>query len=232
MKNAFLLVFALLALNVSAQKKISKTIPFQNQAVEVEFDFASSIEIISWDKPFIEVQVDVWTEDQQYTDLFQLEVKEGSEKLELNSTSKDLFRAYQKDHKLFSSGVINTQSLDHEFEYTLYLPKDIKLDISSITGNIYSEYIEGDIAADLINGTIAIKDFKGNLKLESINGVIELPGKNSSIKAKTVTGSIKSHPDLVLEYKDRFIGEEVELQVRNSSNSLDLHTVNGKIILN
>lgn len=231
MKNVILLIVALLALNVHGQKKINKELAYQGEIVEAEFDFASSIEIVSWDKPSVKVEIEAWTEDEKYTELFTLNVREGNGRIEMSSTGKEVFKAYQRDHEL-STRSIRTNSIDHEFKYTLYVPKNVVLELSTINGNIHSEYVEGEITANLINGAIEIDRYKGNLRLESINGIIKLPGKDSSIKAKTITGSITTNPSLAVKHKDRFIGEEIELLRTNSSNSLDLHTVNGKIILN
>lgn len=230
MRKVLFLVLALVAFSTTAQKKIEKQIPYQGESIKADFDFASSIRIVSWDNPTVKVETEVWTEDQKYSDLFELKVNEENGKIVLSSTAKEIFETFQEDHGL-DRRIIRTRSLDHEFKYTLFVPRDIELDISSINGSIQSDYIEGNVTANLINGSIIIDRFKGNLKLESINGKIVLPGQNSSIRAKTVTGSIQTNPALAVTQKNRFIGEEVEV-VHSGSNSLDLQTINGKIILN
>lgn len=232
MTNFLITLLTFASISLHAQKKIQKEIEYDDQSVEVELDFASSIELISWDNPKIQIIADIQTENEKYTDLFRLGVENRGNELKIGSNSKEIFEAYQEDQDLEDKKVIYSKGLDHEFRYKIYIPKNIKLDISSITGTIASDYLEGVIKAHLINGDIVIKKFKGDLKLDTVNGKMELPAENASVKARTVMGKIHTNSDLAFTRKDKFMGEEVELQVENTQNLLDLHTVNGQIILN
>lgn len=232
MTNFLIAFLTLTVFNMQGQKHFEKEIAYKEQSVEVELNFASSIEIISWDRADIKIQADVSTNDEKYTDLFRLDVEESTGMLKISSNSKELFEAYQEDRNMSDSGVIFSKGMDHEFNYKLYLPKNIKLNISSITGNINADYLEGNITADLVSGDIKIKKFNGNLKLTTVNGRMELPGNNTSVKAKTVIGNIQASEELAFTRKDKFLGEEIEFLNKSSKNSLELHSVSGEIIIN
>ncbi|MGM0934872.1 MAG: hypothetical protein ACQEWD_15660, partial [Bacteroidota bacterium] len=227
-----IILFVFASINIQAQKNIKKETAFNDQTIDVDLDFASSIEIITWDQPTIQVVAKVKTQDPKYTELFRVELREENHTVFITSNSKDVLQAYQKDQELPDIGVIYTNGLDHEFNYQLMVPKNVKLNISSITGEIISNYVKGNIAVDLVNGNIKIKQFEGDLKLDTVNGRIELPGKDSSVIAKTVIGRIETTEELAFHHKENFIGEEVSLENESSQNSMELNTVNGTIVLN
>lgn len=232
MKKVLLILIAFASFNMQAQKNIEKETPFKNQIINVDLDFASSIEIITWDEPTIQVKAVIKTQDPKYTDLFDIEFKETNQALSITSNSKDVFKAYQEDRELPDIGVIYSQGLDHEFNYQLMVPKDVKLNISSITGDISSDYVNGEITVDLVSGNIQIREFDGNLNLDTVNGRIELPGNDSSLVAKTVIGKIQTTGELAIVRKEKFIGQEISLKNENSQNTMRLNTVNGTIVIN
>lgn len=217
---------------MQAQKNIEKEAPFSNQIIDVDLDFASSIEITTWDQPTIQVKAVIKTQDPKYTELFDIKFKDDNHTLFITSNSKDVFKAYQDDHDLPDIGVIYSQGLDHQFNYQLMVPKDVKLNISSITGDISSDYVNGEISVDLVSGNIQIEEFDGNLNLDTVNGRIELPGNDSSMVAKTVVGKIQTTPELAVVRKEKFIGQEISLKNENAQNSMRLNTVNGYIVIN
>lgn len=231
MKQIIIALLFCTSISLNAQKQVEKEINFQGQPVEMEFEFASSIEVISWDKPSIEVKATVDTEEEKYTEMYNLNVEENSSEIKVSSNSKEIFKAHQKDEDKLNLSILYTKGLAHQFDYKIYLPKNVKLHISSITGSIASDYVQGDIQVKLINGDISFKKFKGNLDLETINGKIELPSQNTSIAANTIIGKIYTSSDLEKFRKEKFVGEEVKLVASNSDNHLKLHTINGDIFL-
>jgi len=232
MKNLLLILIAFASFNIQAQKNIEKEAPFNNQVIDVDLDFASSIEIITWDEPTIQVKAAIKTQDPKYTELFEIEFRDANHTLYITSNSKDVFKAYQEDRELPDVGIIYSQGLDHEFNYQLMVPKGVKLNLSSITGDISSEYLSGEIKVDLVSGNIKIQEFDGNLNSDTVNGRIELPGNDSSLVAKTVIGQIQTTGELAVIRKEKFIGQEISLKNDNSKNSMRLNTVNGTIIIN
>lgn len=212
------------SLTLQAQKKIvQEEIKYQQEPVELNLDFASSIALDTWEKSSILVEATVETVNKKYTDLFKLEVERSGPGLEIGSNSGDIFEAYQEDHPDRYVGP------EHEISYKVYVPEGIELDLSSITGNVTSEYLSGDIVIDLVSGNIDIKDFKGDLRLETVSGKIKLPVKETSFTAETLMGDIHSETDLNLE--KGLVGQKIKLDYEGSSNRLSLNTVTGDIHL-
>ena len=122
---------------------------------------------------------------------------------------------------------------NHEFDfsYTIYVPKGVELELSSITGNLTSEFLKGDISIQLVTGDIDIKKFEGDLKLKTVTGKISLPANDTSFTAETVMGNIHAVPNAGLVKKDRFVGQEMVLDLADSKNRLSLNTVTGDINL-
>lgn len=226
MKKLSLLLLVMIGLNVQAQKTVEKEIAYREQSVAADLTFASAIEIKTWNKSAIKIEASVETEDKKYTERYELEVKSNDSTIEISSNAKDLFEDYRDEHSRRYS------DLEHEFNYILYVPKDVKLKLSSVTGSVSSEFLQGDIRMDLVTGNADIKTFKGHLDLQSVTGKINLPVKDSSYSAKTVMGTIHGNPEPGAERKTKFVGEEVFRDLKSSRNRLTLKTVTGDIFLN
>ncbi len=226
MKKLSLLVLTVFSLNVQAQKTLEKEVTYRDQSIEAELTFASAIEVKTWNKSAIKIEASVETEDKKYTEMYELEVKSNGSTIEISSNAKDLFEAYRDEHSRTYS------DLEHEFNYTLFVPENVKLELSSVTGSVSSEFLQGDIRIDLVTGNVDIEKFKGHLDLKSVTGKINLPVEDSSYSAKTVMGTIHGNPDPGAEKKVKFIGEEVFRDVKDSQNRLTLNTVTGDIYLN
>ncbi|MEG9328036.1 hypothetical protein V6B16_08810 [Salinimicrobium catena] len=225
MKKFILAIILFSGLAVQAQKKIQKEIKFQEQPVEVDLALANSIEFKTWNKSLIQVDASVETEDPQDAERYELEVREESGGIRIVSNSEKIF----KDKECGELVINRTNEVD--LNYVIYVPEDIQLEVSSIIGNVTSEYLKGDIEINLVTGNINIIKFEGDLDLRTVTGKISLPAKDSSFKATTVMGKIRAADDLKVEKKDQFIGEEIALHLKGSKNRLNLKTVTGDIFL-
>lgn len=228
MKDLFSCFILLVSFSLFAQKEVSKEVKYESQSVKVEFPFASRVEIKTWDKSAIKVDASIKTDEEKYTEMFDVKVKSDDSSIRIESNSKEIFRVYQDEKeglKLFHDG------LEHEFDYVMYVPNNVKLKLNSITANVTSEFMQGDIEIEVVSGDIAIEKHKGDLKLKSVAGKIEAVCENTRLMAKTVVGEIHSDKNLKLERKDMFVGQEVNMETENAANSLSLTTVNGDIYL-
>lgn len=225
MKELALILFVFAALTAQAQRNVEKEVAYKDQPVEVDLAFASEIEMKTWNRKLIKIEATVQTEDEKYTEMYQLEINASDSKITIGSNTKEIFEAHRKAN----SGWNN--DLEHEFNYTLFIPEGVKLELSSVTGSVTSQFLEGDIKIDLVTGDINIEKFKGDLDLKSVTGKIDLPVKDSSYSAKTVMGSIHGNQDPQAERKSKFVGEEVNRDFEGSQNRLTLNTVTGDIYL-
>lgn len=226
MKKLGLLLLTVISLNVQAQKTLEKEIPYGQQRIEADLTFASAIEVKTWKKSAVKIEASVETEDDKHTEMYELEVTSNNSTIEISSNAKDIFEAHREEHSRRYS------DLQHEFNYTLFVPENMKLQLTSVTGSVFSEFLHGDIRIELVTGNADIESFKGHLDLKSVTGKINLPVKDSSYSAKTVTGTIHSNSDPGAEKETNFIGEEITKYVKGSPNRLTLNTVAGDIYLN
>lgn len=222
----FILAFVLFSgLAAQAQKKIQKEIKFQDQPVEVDLAMANSIEFKTWKKSLIQVDASIKTNNPKDFENYRIQVKEESGIIKIISNSKEIFRGKECDEL-----VINRTN-EADFNYIIYVPENIELEVSSVIGNVNSDFLKGDIEINLVTGNINIENFEGDLDLRTVTGKISLPAKDSSFNATTVMGKIRTADNLKAEKKDQFLGEEMALNLKSSKNRLKLETVTGDIIL-
>lgn len=224
MKKLAIILFVFIGLTAQAQRKVEKEVAYKGQPVTVELAFASDIEMKTWNKSSIRIEASVDTEDQKYTDQYELQVNSSDSKIEISSNMKKLLKAY---HDEFGQ----RNDLRQTINYTLFVPKGVDLELSSVTGSVASEFLHGDFKIDLVVGNIDIEKFEGNLELNSVTGKLKLPVKDSSYTAKTVMGDIHGN-DPEAEKKKGFVGQEMNKELQTSTNKLTLSTVTGDIYLN
>jgi len=235
MKNSILIVLVgFISFSMNAQKVIEKTFDYNNQYIDLDVNFASSIEVKTWDKSQVYFKAHIYTEDAQFQDFYKLNIEEEATTISITSEAEGVFKAYRKDCLQKNPGkkrnCYNTGDLT-AFNYILYVPKNAKFKISSINGDLKSEVIEGDFTADLINGNIDIKKYAGKLSLSTINGEIDLRMQNTKLVAETIHGDIYADEKLMFNYTDRNVGQKISGQVAAGKNSLRLNTINGNMYL-
>ncbi len=246
MKNLLIILFiAAAGLSVNAQRVIEKNIDYKNQVVNVEVPFASEIEFKTWNKPGIYVKATLTTEEGKFLDLYELNVKETSNRIDIVSKAEPLFKKYQEDYKkkysgeekrdrstiTYSGDIIVHDGMKYKFDYVIYVPEGAEVKLSSINGNLKSDVIKGDFTADLINGNIDINQYSGNMKLNTINGEINIEVGNSKLTAETIHGNIYADDKLEFISEKRMVGQHIESKNKSGANSLKLSTINGNMYL-
>ncbi|UWX55188.1 hypothetical protein NYZ99_00700 [Maribacter litopenaei] len=232
-KLVSILIFGLISLSLSAQKTIEENISYTNQYIDIEMKFASDINIKTWEKSSVYIKADIQMKDEQYLDLFKLDIENNANKIKVTSNSESVFKKMWEDYekkygkkKYYFSG-----ENEYEFNYTVYVPKNARFKVSSINGDMRSDIIEGDFTAELINGNIDITKFTGNLDLSTINGEIDLKMTDVSLVAETIHGDIYADEKLKFEYADRHVGSKISGKTANGTNKLKLNTINGNMYL-
>lgn len=235
MKNlAIVLLFGLISLTTNAQKIIEKNIDYKNQFIDIEVKFASLIEVKTWGKSTVYFKADITTEDGKFQDRYELNIKEGSSTISIESKAEPVFKAFHdewnqnnpdKKKRYYNTGDM------YKFNYVIYIPKNAKFKISSINGHLKSEIIDGEFEADLINGDIDIAKYSGDLDLSTINGEIDLKMINANLIAETIHGDIYADEKLKFTSTDRHVGQKISGSLGKASNQLRLNTINGNMYL-
>lgn len=234
MKNVLTLaVLCLITLQIHAQKTIEKEIITSADLVKVEFKFADDINVKTWDKDEVYLKAEVSVNNGEYDDYFTLKVNNTSSVLDIKSDYGDLFDKWKKEgksNKKNNWGPCN--NFDIDANYTLYLPKNSKLKVKSISGSVASENYQGKLMVDIISGNIDIKNYDGDLELYTISGDIDIHIAKSRLKAETISGMIYSDKELEFDQgKNRIVGSKVTGTFGDVRSDLHLKTISGSIFI-
>ena len=234
MKQLTILLISFISLTINAQKVIEKTINYNDQRIEMDVKFASNIEVKTWNKSTIYFKASIEADDDQFLDLYELDVDESSTWITITSDAGPVFKASRKDclknNRDKKDNCYNNGD-KFKFNYVLYVPKNATFKVSSINGNLKSENIEGEFAADLINGDIEIITYSGNLDLKTINGAIDLKMINANLVAETIHGDIFADEKLNFTSRNRHVGQKIFGKTGSGNNNLQLNTINGNMYL-
>jgi len=236
MKNLTLIItLCLLGLTGNAQKVIEKNIDYKNQTIDLDVKFAYQIEIKTWDKSSVYLKADLTTTDGKYLEFYELDIDESNSRINIVEEAERVFKQFQeewnKNNPKKKKRYYNSGCYDYEFNYTLYVPKNAELKVSSINGSLMSAIFEGDFKADLINGDIEIKTYSGDLDLSTINGAIDLKMINADLVAETIHGDIFADEKLKFDSENRHVGQKISGRTADGKNSLRLNTINGNMYL-
>jgi len=236
MKNlSIIFIVGLISLNINAQKIIEKNIDYKNQTIDLDVKFAYQIEIKTWDKSAVYLKADLTTTEGKYLEFYDLDIDESDSRISIVEEAEPVFKQFQeewnKNNPNKKKRYYNSGCYDYEFNYTLYVPKDAQLKVSSINGSLLSEVFEGDFKADLINGDIEIKTYSGDLDLSTINGAIDLKMINADLVAETIHGDIFADEKLKFDSEDRHVGQKISGRTADGKNRLRLNTINGNMYL-
>ncbi|TPN87640.1 DUF4097 family beta strand repeat-containing protein [Aquimarina algicola] len=234
MKNIFTLsIFCLFVLSTYAQKVIEKNIKTSSKEVSIEFKFAEDIIVRTWDKKDVYLKSQVSVKDGEFDNYFNLKIDNNTSILNIKSDYGDLFDKWKKERRSNKNNSWDScNNLNIDAYHTLYLPKNTKLKIKSISGNVQSENYQGQLTVDIISGNIDIKKYNGDLKLKTISGDIDINIAKSTLKAETLSGTIYSEKDMQFDHsKNRISGNTVSGTFGDPNHQLSLGTISGNIYL-
>lgn len=143
---------------------------------------------------------------------------------------------------------------DVSVQFTIYLPKGVKLDASTVNGGleisgataqVLAKTVNGSVDASSTSGPVNAKTVNGSIRVragtmgnadveyETVNGSItlELPeGLNADFEARTVNGSVISE-DFPITIQGRIDRRRIEGKIGKGGPELRVTTVNGSIRL-
>lgn len=210
----YILLFVLLFCTVifaQSQKIIDEKVEVDGQKVLLKLSFADNIIIEAWNNDFIELHVSVDIEDNNFNDYYSLKVEENKTKIEI--IEKVDFEGI-KDKK----GTKNLYNFNTDLNYTLKVPKDLKFDLETISGEI-----------ELI-------DCEGEMSINSISGYIDYTIPKSckaKIDLSTITGDVYSNVkfDAKIPEEISWVGTNHNLSLNGGEVDVELETVSGDIYL-
>ncbi|QTD39006.1 DUF4097 family beta strand repeat protein [Polaribacter batillariae] len=232
--------------NLTAQKKVTKTIESKNvENVYVHVKFANNIIVKNWNKNEVSVEATVNLDDNEHNDYFTLKADKVGKMLKINSDYGDYFKKYRSyyshkhSHKDEDKNTkkedndCHTHSRNNNVNYVIYVPKKIELKIKSISGNVATENYTGILNLNLISGNITVKKHSKDMHLKTISGDIDIFISDAKFEAKTLTGGIYSDLDIDFNQnkKKTSYGSKIVATIKKGTASLKLNTISGDIFL-
>lgn len=180
---ALLLLYILLVSSAFAQKIIEKQLAFSsNQAVNLNFKYADTIQVHYWDKSAVSVQIEAVINQGKLNDLLVVETVSNDKEISVTTDfDKALFiQGREEDcpgprthlsftgngQKYYACGTIN---------YQVYLPRQAKLKIETVTGNIIIQGAEASVYAKAVIGFVDFSWLKtqgANLAIKTVQGEV------------------------------------------------------------
>ena len=183
-----------------------------------------------------------------------IEVMEGTDGVTICAVYPTPRRAREENH--CGSGrdyQMNTQDNDVEVNFTVKVPRGVRLEATTVNGSIRATDLTGDaelhtvnggidvttsglVEAQTVNGDIEARigraDWSGRLEFSTVNGGITLTAPASlatDVEASTVNGSVDS--DFPITIQGRMERRHLRGTIGSGGRSLELTTVNGGIEL-
>jgi len=142
---------------------------------------------------------------------------------------------------------------DVAVRFTVHLPRGVKVDVSTINGEVAIEGAAAPVAATTVNGRVLVHTTVGPVKASTVNGSIEasmdaltggdieletvngavtavLPsGLNAVVDASTVNGRVET--DFPLQLTGKISPRHVRGTIGSGGMTLKLNTVNGSVTI-
>lgn len=214
--RALIILLCLSTLGLAAQpKKVTEEVKVSGQhRLDLDFAFASEITFKTWDKSQVFVEVSVEINDGEDNDIFTLK-SETTESTIYIEMDKDMWKKISKD-----SDKWNNCNYTSEINYTVYLPKNLKVRSETISGDYTFEYAGQEMDLKTISGAIDIS-------------VPERVGLD--FRVKTISGEVYSN--IEIEYPNgkeglrQIVGQKFKGRINKGGIESNFETISGNIYL-
>jgi hypothetical protein len=196
---------------VYSQKTIEEKIEVDNQLTEMKLSFADDILLEAWDNDYIEMKVVVNIDDNKYNDYYKLNVEVKNNKIEIIEMVD--FEGIKK-----MKGNQKNYNFNTTINYSLKVPKKLKIELETISGEI------------------ELLGCQGEMSINSISGFIDyaIPQSHkANIELSTITGEVYSNVEFDKKSAEKisWVGTNHELSLNGGNTEVDLKTVSGDIYL-
>ncbi|GAB4238743.1 MAG: hypothetical protein Tsb0034_14500 [Ekhidna sp.] len=215
--RALVILMCMATLGLSAQPKtVTETVDVNGQTrLDLDFAFADDIVLKVWEKEEVKVEVSVEINGGEDNDIFSLSS---------SKTSSTIFIEMDQDmwKQLSRKGDDNWNrcSYTSTINYTVYLPKGLRVSANTISGDYDLEY------------------YGQELELKTISGAIDItvPEPESlDFRAKTISGEVFS--DIEIAFPDgkeglrQVVGQKFRGRIKNGGTESTFETISGNIYL-
>ena len=187
----------------------TKTFKVAGQPDVILDTFDGTIELHSWDRPEVEVEIEKRAMEQSLLDDIKIETQQQGDTVTVKVIGPD-----RRDYRGITVGV----HISPTARLRVAVPRNSNIQANSGDGSIRAEAIEGKLVLTTSDGTVTgarlggtvqvrsgdgsirLENVTGNLDLETTDGAISLEGKPAVLKARTGDGSIRTtiEPDTTM----------------------------------
>jgi len=187
-----------------AQTKTEKHISFSGkESLELNLQFADSIDLKSWDKNEVYVSASVNINENKDNDAYLISYSESGSDVEVKATfKKDYFKG--RDNCCTKSDI----------RWKVYVPEKIPFSVETINGNI------------------TITGHTGEMKIKTISGFIDVAvpaSKPADIEFSTISGTVFTDHKLAMEKRSKAIPSVIREKLNNGGPPIKLETISGDI---
>lgn len=206
---------------LNAQEKTTQEQRFNwsnHQTADINLKFASNIKVSSWNKSELYIKTIITYEDKEHLKIHQMDVQEQGSKLMITA---DYVKDFFKGKKYNCWGGCdqadqneNQDCICFKLEFEIMMPKNAKVKLETISGNI------------------ELQDLDGPLDAKSISGFIDLglkPSTSSNLSFKSVTGEIYTDFDIDLDKNSSAFSKKLNAALNGGGPVIALETVSGDI---
>jgi hypothetical protein len=220
MKKINCILFGLLfALPLVAQQVqvVEKSFPLPtNKLLDLNLKFGSDINIATWDKQEVAFKATILYEEEGIEKIHTIDIDDSPRTLSIETDydfkSKN---ASFRDCNKYNRTSYRKNSFCIKVNYELILPKNAKVRLETISGNI------------------EIKDFLGDIRAKSISGFVDVSLKENhqtKLRFKSVTGEIYTDFDVELDKSSTSFAKKLNAEINGGGNNLlALETISGNI---
>jgi hypothetical protein len=193
-KITILLLLVLLYSQVSAQKVINKSLHYSaGQLVNLNLRFGDSIKVRYWDKAEVSVHISVTINGGKLNDALLLKTGSAAGEISLKADlDEDMLLTGKSEDCPGSKSTYNSERdgkrfyVCSEINYQVFLPRQARLKLETINGNIDIEGASTAVFAKTISGFVDMSWPKS---------------KGANLGMKTITGEV--YTDFTIDYKDK-----------------------------
>jgi len=226
--NLLILILALLAGPLSAQKIIEKKLPYkEGQTANLNLKFADSIQVRYWDKPEVYVKIKAVINSNKLNDALLVTDRATADELivEIGFDDEILKKGKKEDCPEDRRSSWNDKDGTHryymckEIDYQVFLPRSAKLKLETIDGNIDIEGASTTVFAKTISGYVDMSWPKS---------------KGINVAMKTITGEVYS--DFEIDFKNKkqknpIVGYLLEGTVKGGGPDVKLESISNDVYL-
>jgi len=232
------------------REKFQETYSFEKGSELIVDNTNGSVYVESWDRNEVRIEAEKVVkarsrrQAEEIMERVKIEIEQGRDYLKIRTK-------YPKRRGGFWNSLFGNRA-SIKVKYRIFVPKEAKIDISTVNGKVGVTDVTGSIRVKTTNGGIEVHGAKGSIKAKTTNGGINVElvefeedvemsfrTTNGSIKvyfpenlradveARTTNGSVRT--DFPIEVRGKFSKRRLKGKINGGGGRIVLHTTNGGI---